>query len=394
MGREGNRCCPRKRLQPGGREMQTGERGERGRAGGCPEREQSSGLGRGAGGWTGGGGSRTGFKLLHPPRAQTPPTWLRASPLQLGHLAKPWLHPAPSAPPRSTCLGCPRSRGCPSLAARLSQSWGAGSGWQPGLALEPARLGSVPSRQCPPGLGGSGEDNGPSQPPRSPTEEPPWLPPRPLGLAAAAPGREQLPPASPATGAPAPRPPFVHAADARFTGRVFPLAGPASYSLLAAMLPVQADSPTVPPLRAPCRARGRVPAGGGLCVWAGPHGPRGYTSRSDTLRCRAGGSSRGGGPQRVPPTHRDEAWPTKGWLWAALCEFPRAGWASSPHLGGLSYPWRWGVGPGTEGEREGSYPALGAQRPVQHPPPACSIVAARGKRGFSPVGWERRPAPA
>lgn len=50
-----------------------------------------------------------------------------------------------------------------------------------------------------------------------PTEEPPWLllrpPPAGAGSRRCA-GQEQLPPASPATGAPAPQPPFVPAAAA------------------------------------------------------------------------------------------------------------------------------------------------------------------------------------
>lgn len=103
----------------------------------------------------------------------------------------------------------PPPGGCP------SPGWGAHGGLRPGPALEPARMGSVPSQQRPPGLGGSREDNGPPQPLLPPTEEPPWLLPRlpPAGAGShRCAGQEQLPPASPAIGAPAPPPPFVPAA--------------------------------------------------------------------------------------------------------------------------------------------------------------------------------------
>lgn len=87
-----------------------------------------------------------------------------------------WMHLAPGTPQP---LGLPLPRGpvCPVAGVRVVAGGRALPGSRP-------RMGSLPSRRCPPGLGGSVEDNGPSQLPRSPTEEPPWLLPRPPGLAA------------------------------------------------------------------------------------------------------------------------------------------------------------------------------------------------------------------
>lgn len=150
--------------------------------------------------------SRTGPEVLHWPPVPDP---VPGSVLPLGSGSRPSpglvLYLAPYAlstqhlPPLSRLQGLL----LPSWPC-LAWSWGASGGWsQPGL-------GSMPSRWCLPGLGRSGEDNGPSQRPLPPTEEPPGSCPTRPGWRPAAPGWEQLPPASPATGAPAPWAAFVH----------------------------------------------------------------------------------------------------------------------------------------------------------------------------------------
>lgn len=84
------------------------------------------------------------------------------------------------------------------MALLVLQLWNAGGGWWP----QPwwwTQLSNMPALWCPQAQGGSGVDNGPSQPPHSPTEERPWPPasqllPHPLVLASGRAQQGQLSP--------------------------------------------------------------------------------------------------------------------------------------------------------------------------------------------------------
>lgn len=244
--------------------MQTGPGDRGGMAGGWPEQGQDSGRG------ALGSGLRDWLKAAPPPpttpQAQTLPAWLRASSLPAEAPAQTLVVPHT---PRSTCLGGPTPRGCPSLWPCPSPGWGAGGRW-PGLgpAPEPARMGSMPSRQCPPGLGGSGEDNGPPQLPPSPTEGPPWLLPRPLGWRPPRPADSSCSPRTQPQAHLLPSRPLSSLPTPDLRGAFSLLPAQHDTALLAGMPPVQADSPTVPHVRLPTqdgteggRFRGTLPHG-------------------------------------------------------------------------------------------------------------------------------------
>lgn len=214
-----------------------------------------------------GSGLRDWLKAALPPpttpQAQTLPAWLRASSLPAEAPGQTLVVPHT---PRSTCLGSPTPGGCPSLWPCPSPGWGAGGRW-PGLgpAPEPARMGSMPSRQRPPGLGGSGEDNGPLSC---------RLPPQ-RGLPGSCPAHWVC---GPADSSCCPRTqPQAHLLPSRplsalpmpdLLGAFSLLPAQHDTALLAGMPPVQADSPIVLHVRLPTQAgteggwfRGTLPHG-------------------------------------------------------------------------------------------------------------------------------------
>ena len=224
--------------------------------------------------WSRSPGVRAGL-----PKTGTGPKLPPACPLaQTLHTRPWWMHLAPSTP---QLLGLPLPRGpvCPVAGVRVVAGGRALPGSRP-------RMGSLPSRWCPPGLGGSVEDNGPSQLPRSPTEEPPWLLPHPPGLAA-----RRAQPGAAAARVPGHRHTCSPAAlcpccrrliywvyfPSRWPGIIQPRWLGCAWS--RQILPQSSTLGSLCRLDSSGRARGclqghcPVARGSRVCVWAGPSGP-------------------------------------------------------------------------------------------------------------------------
>lgn len=166
----------------------------------------------------------------------------------------------------------------------LSRSWGVAGGWQPcpGPTRGPAQAGQCASRCCPPGLGRSREDNGPSQLLLSPHEgasqapAPPALvggPPRPAGSSCRPRPRPQahLLPGQPLSVLPTPD-----------LLAYFPSLARHNPASLARRPPLQVGCPTVFPRGYPLRSGGGQRAGE-LFTGTVSHGWRVWASRQSLL---------------------------------------------------------------------------------------------------------------
>lgn len=261
-------------LWPGGERGYTGaERG--GRAGGRPE--------LGGPRWSK-GGLWDRPKDAPPASGPRPCTWPGAS-SWLRLPAKPWLYLVPHTAPQGIGLYCPLSRRRPSPRGPACPGAGVllvdGSRVQAPPGAQP-KPGSVPSRCCPPGLGRSREDNGPSQLLLSPHEgasqapAPPALvggPPRPAGSSCRPRPRPQahLLPGQPLSVLPTPD-----------LLAYFPSLARHNPASLARRPPLQVGCPTVFPRGYPLRSGGGQRAGE-LFTGTVSHGWRVWASRQSLL---------------------------------------------------------------------------------------------------------------